>query len=443
MPPRPRQLLFLVFAVAILGSITFLKIGFPSDRFPSWAPIPKADPPKPPELPKHPIYKEVKTETAPPIVDNFPRAAKAKSPADLPDIPSWNRPRKHPKEQTTLYIGFTRNWRLLQQTVVGYITSGWPPEDIYIVENTGTMDSNKHNRLSLQNPFYLDHRRLTEVFKVNVLTTPTLLTFAQLQNFYLSDAINNNRTYYFWGHMDVCALSQEDAEPFRSLYDGAVHHLQEALEPSFADDGRWGIRFFAYDRLALVNVAAFVEIGGWDTMIPFYKTDCDMHERLTMAGFKQDDPKIGLIYDLGTSLDDLEVLYRRRSAPDEEPSEPTETTPLDRRVPLSSSIPSSEEEDTLSSPRWHALVRELDVMQVDKNSHEGGRNFWQVRQQGGKGEPFYRDPEGFEKAILMTIDHGGNVFAEKWGHRDCDIRNAGLGPGDAWKVEHDWDRPPG
>ena len=39
----------------------------------------------------------------------------------------------------------------------------------------------------------------------------------------------------------------------------------------------------------------------------------------------------------------------------------------------------------------------------------------------------------------MTIDHGRAVFAEKWGHRDCDISAIGLRPEDAWKVEHDWD----
>jgi hypothetical protein len=38
----------------------------------------------------------------------------------------------------------------------------------------------------------------------------------------------------------------------------------------------------------------------------------------------------------------------------------------------------------------------------------------------------------------MTIEHGKRVFAEKWGHRDCDIRAIGLMPEDAWKLEHDW-----
>jgi hypothetical protein len=40
--------------------------------------------------------------------------------------------------------------------------------------------------------------------------------------------------------------------------------------------------------------------------------------------------------------------------------------------------------------------------------------------------------------IRMTSDLGQSVYAEKWGHRDCDLRKVGLKLGDAWMVEHDW-----
>jgi hypothetical protein len=86
-------------------------------------------------------------------------------------------PNPHVKENTPLFIGFTRNWRLIQQVVVSYITSGWPAEDIYVVENTGVMDSDALGLLPLQNPFFLNHTRL-QMLGVNVLVTPTLLTFA-------------------------------------------------------------------------------------------------------------------------------------------------------------------------------------------------------------------------------------------------------------------------
>jgi len=67
-----------------------------------------------------------------------------------------------------LLIGFTRNWPQLLQCVVSYIAAGWPAEEIYVVENTGTMLSNKEGKLTLQNPFYLNHTQL-EMLGVNVI----------------------------------------------------------------------------------------------------------------------------------------------------------------------------------------------------------------------------------------------------------------------------------
>jgi hypothetical protein len=152
------------------------------------------------QSPTYPKYKPESKFKATPIVDNFPLAVAAQSSANLPSVPSWNLPKsKHPKENTPLFIGFTRNWRILQQVVVSYITAGWPASDIYVVENTGVMDSNEKGLLSLQNPFFLNHTRLN-MFGVNTLRTPTLLTFAQLQNFYLHHSIQEKWPTYFWSH---------------------------------------------------------------------------------------------------------------------------------------------------------------------------------------------------------------------------------------------------
>ena len=277
------------------------------------------DPP-PPELKPHPLYKPAKSDPIPPpLPEYFPLAASATSSADLPPVPSWNKPPEpHVPESTRLYIGFTRYWPLLQQVVVSYIAAGWPPEDIYVVENTGTFDANKNGLLTSQNPFYLDYHRLTSIFGVNVITMPSLQSFAQLQNFYLSEAINNNLTHYFWAHMDTVPMPHEDAQPYKSLYAIAVDTIRESFAPGFSKDektgkdGRWGIRFFAYDWLALVNVASYIEIGGWDTMIGYYGTDCDMHERLAMAGIQNPLADAGTVFDVPKSLPDLEVLYRRK-----------------------------------------------------------------------------------------------------------------------------------
>jgi hypothetical protein len=536
--------------------------------------VPSIRPPPPPaddkpKLKPHPLYKSKENNPIPPpLPEYFPLAASAKSPADLPPVPSWNKPpQPHVPEKTRLYIGFTRYWPLLQQVVISYITAGWPPEDIYVVENTGTFDANKNGLLTSQNPFYLDYHRLTKILGVNVMTTPSLQTFAQLQNLYLSEAINNNLSYYFWAHMDTVAQTHEDAKPYKSLYQIAVDTIRESVAPEFEQkEGRWAIRFFAYDWLALVNVAAYIEVGAWDSMIGYYGTDCDMHNRLGMKGLKTPLADAGKVYDVGKSLPDLEVLYRRKrkaatakreekitgstgdqgtkvvetgpdgsrkityknsgaktagSTSDEGTKEDktsnggvtqlannkteekitgstlddgkqavsvgedgkvtfggtTNTTAeadattvadqpatsiADKSVPSNSATPAAPdagktaaetpliatveankkylaetEEDLPGSDTWKKLQDTLEAMDQEKK-HDPYRNSWQLKQRGGQGEPFHYDADGWEKALQMTIEAGGRIMEEKWGHKGCDIVQAGLKEGDQWRVEHDW-----
>jgi hypothetical protein len=372
-------------------------------------PKPADDSPKPAPSP---VYKNATTKPpTKPIGEYFPLAAAAKSKSGLPPVPAWNKPpRKHVAEKTPLFIGFTRNWPLLQQVVVGYITAGWPPEDIIVVENTGVMDANEKGKLTLQNPFFLDHHRLKSIFGVQVMVTPVLYTFAQLQNLYLHEAIKNAWPYYLWSHMDVMPQSREDREPYRSLYQGVVNAIRETKEPGFARDskgreGRWGLRFFAYDWLTLMNTAALVEIGGWDPMISYYTSDCDLYERMRMLGLSTSTADIGNVWDMYESLPDLAVLYRVG--------------------------------DTKNSSKWHEMQEMLKGMQDDKNDGEQHpRNDWQFTQTGGQGEPFYRDPDGFAEALETTIQAGIAVYKAKWGKAPCDLRRVGLGIDDAWKVDH-------
>ncbi|KAL8968034.1 MAG: hypothetical protein Q9197_005100 [Variospora fuerteventurae] len=400
--------------------------------------------PKPPDPPKGPIFKDIHRKVVPPLPEYFPLAAKASSPADLPPVPSWNRPPKeHVPEATRLYIGFTRFWPLLQQAVVCYIAAGWPPEDIYVVENTGTMDANKRGLLTIQNPFYLDYHRLTAILGVNVVTTPSLQTFAQLQNFYLFEAINNNLTHYFWSHMDVAVHPHEDREPFQSLYMKAVDVVRETQKPDYLVDEsghkkEWAIQFFAYDWLALINVKAFADLGGWDTMIGYYGTDCDMYNRLSMNDYASPVQDAGMVYDVTNSLEDLEVLYRRRP----KKQEARDTRDI-KAGSYNSTIPSpnrayleSTEEDEKGAEGFKKLVATLEQIQQDKRDDKF-RNSWQLRQNGGEGEPYYYDPDGFEKALQMTIDLGRQIIDEKWGHKGCDIEAVGLKKGNQWRVEHD------
>ena len=127
-----------------------------------------------PPTPPRPVYKyatdrPLANRPFVSVTETFPMAAVAKSSTDLPSIPPLNSPPiTHVAEVTPLFIGFTKNWPLLQQTLVSFLTAGWPSDDIYVVENTGVMDANQQGRLGLQNPFYLDYARLTKVFGVHV-----------------------------------------------------------------------------------------------------------------------------------------------------------------------------------------------------------------------------------------------------------------------------------
>lgn len=314
---------------------------------------------------------------------------------------------------------------------------------------------------------------------------------------------------------------KHDYSDYESVYTKCLNAMRDVLtpDPITGKVSRWAMRFFSYDRLALVNVAAFIEVGGWDTLIPFYATDCDMHARLEMAKFEIKEVPAGLIYDVASSLDDLIVLYRKKGpetpeanfkdpnaieeelkttaeseaaaakvgfhgeeeikaekrdddkkesdamaekawekfAEGQQPpgavsSEPkasttssastsTSTSTVTPAVTTKASSTSNSawEEDDIFSPAFQKIMQVLDRMQGSKHENPRGRNTWQSRQIGGQGDPFYRDSEGFDIGIGMTIDHGRNVFAEKWGHRDCDIAAKGLMPEDAWRVEHDWD----
>ena len=350
-----------VFLPTLLIFITVLLLFFRASLVPHAAPPPEE---VKPEGEKHPVYKPPKPEKPPPIPEYFPLAASAKSPADLPPVPSWNKPPDpHVPEKTRLYIGFTRYWPLLQQVVISYITAGWPPEDIYVIENTGTFDANRRGLLSSSNPFYLDYHRLTKIFGVNVVTTPSLQTFAQLQNFYLSEAINSNHSYYFWGHMDVVAQTHEDIKPYRSLYQIAVDTIRESMAPDYGTDPetgerkQWAIRFFSYDWLAMVNVESYVKVGGWDTMIGYYGTDCDMHSRLAMNDLTMPVADAGQVFDVGRSLDDLEVLYRRKKKTGASKEKSEKTGKTEKKEPRDTGeIEDPKYKQDLNAPKVSAVV---------------------------------------------------------------------------------------
>jgi hypothetical protein len=314
--------------------------------------------------------------------------------------------------------------------------------------------------------------------------------------------------------IDHSSPAPENREPWENytLYENCVSSLREVTSPDPITGKvlQWANIFFSYDRLALLNVASYKSVGAWDTMIPFYMGDCDMHSRLTMGGYEILDRKAGLVYDVASSLDDLAVLYRQMSGPNgdikeaswEDPNiaeqlqdeaeeaarvaaEKGKGGPEKKEVgkerdvdveaakkkkeaelkakdtesqrkawalaalfvpqsspaslPISSNAQSSRELWTEDLPASKSYTDLLGRMQGSKGASSRGRNTWQARQSGGKGEPFYRDSAGFERGIQMTIEHGRAMYREKWGHRDCDIVQVGYRADDAWRVEHDWE----
>ncbi|ESZ92042.1 hypothetical protein SBOR_7572 [Sclerotinia borealis F-4128] len=355
------------------------------------SPGPRIQPPAVRARPPGPIHKQLlnieSSHESSQIADTFQYET-------LPDIPLWNKsPKEYVPERTPLFIGFTRNWPLLQQCILSYITAGWPADDTYVVDNTGTMKSNfipKPN-ITLQTPSYLNVDRVTNVFGVKVIFTPNLLTFAQLQNFYIYTALENDWENYFWSHMDVVVFSEEDLThaPLNQQRNPATSHK-----------------------------SLFVKMGGC------YSSDCDMYQRLGMAGIIMDTAEAGWVMDVGRTID-LNPLFRRKYSIDMPPTTAAEMNKL--------------AEDNMGGESFKRLINLVQKEAELKNNDQRERNSWQQRQSGGHGELFYRDPRGFEQALEILIRSGDEIYLEKWGHIGFDLRESGLKLDDAWMVEHDWE----
>ena len=146
-----------------------------------------------------------------------------------PHVASYNAPPSTKLRcQTPLFVAFTRNSEMLRQTILSYIAAGWPREDIIVVDNSGTLDANNEDLLSHNNPFFLDYKLFRSRYGVSILQTPTLLSFAQLMNFYLRISIAKRWQFFFWSHMDIVVLSDEDSQPYKSFYQRVQDILYDA-----------------------------------------------------------------------------------------------------------------------------------------------------------------------------------------------------------------------
>jgi hypothetical protein len=312
--------------------------------------------------------------------------------------------------RTPLLIPFTRNNAMLIQTVLSYIAAGWPREDIVVIDNSGTMDANPLQKLSSTNPFYLDYHTLRGRYGVSVLQAPTLLTFSQLQNFFLRLAIAYNWRFYFWSHMDVVVLSDETASPYYSFHQRVLSILADlrvsSLDAASASEREiWALKYFTYDWLTLINVGPWRTIGTWDSFIPYYTSDCDAYSRVPMHGFTTGDVRAGHIFDIPRPISHPETKF----FPGEKDSDRT----------------------LLNASRYQALLGELKALQDEK--HVGARNKWQSANTGGKGDPWTYDPEGFQKMWWATADFGRELYKKKWGTDECRLGDKGIKIEDAFK----------
>ncbi|KAK3317944.1 hypothetical protein B0H66DRAFT_555865 [Apodospora peruviana] len=491
---------------------------------------------RPPSTHAPPKYKPSPVYAPPPVTDPFPLLAT--STASPPPIPAYNVPRPDMHKEygidrpPPLYIGFTRQWPMLLQAVVSYITAGWPAEGIFVVENTGVHNSNRDGLLSIQNPFYLNHTTLHRL-GVNVVQTPVLLNFAQLQNFFLHQAIDGDYPQYFYSHQDVVVFSFEDGpedvrrkgdrdwqfydeddkreamfpaaagEPgYRTIYENCLRELRDTL----ARGERWGMRWFQYDHLTLVNREAFVAVGAYDAMIPYYHSDCDMNAKLEMDGWTTKFRRVGIINDISSVMTDLGAFYRlphivpnftdpnplplerenkikedkekaeKKKAEKEEQEkkakEEAEKKAKEAKEAATAAKKAVEEEkaanttttfiasehdrrdDSNTPPEGMSVAGEMPSdpiayfrvlnqvgLQMNYHKYRDGyraRNTWQVAQRGGFGEPFYYDGAGFGEAFEVLTGAGREVFARKWGTRQCNLVKAtALNLDDAWRVEKD------
>ncbi|EFQ34816.1 hypothetical protein CGRA01v4_01663 [Colletotrichum graminicola] len=433
-------------------------------------------PPEPPQNPEPrplteqtPRYKPAPTYTPPPVVDPFPLLANTAADVLPPPVPAHNLALSDIHETyglaapSPLFIGFTRQWPLLLQCVVSYITAGWPAGDIYVVENTGVQLANVRGQLTLQNPFYLNHNTLTRL-GVNVLRAPALLSFSQMQNMLLHEAHARGRPYYFYSHQDVLVYSfeagpddrhrpgdrpwdfyddadREDAlrpaaagtPGYRTLYENCLRDLNATL----ARGERWGFRWYQYDHLTLVNRDAMDAVGGSDSLIPYYATDCDMNARLAMNGWTMKHRRAGIINDVSSNLEDLAALYRvpgsKLKFVDPNPPAPA---PAGKGSGKRSDDKTADAAPSTNATYFRSLVNVgLEMTNYKYGDSDHARNSWQKSQRGGAGEPYYYDPEGFAEAFDVLVAAGRNVFELKWGRGGCDIAEGhGLKTGDQWRV---------
>ncbi|KAF3910736.1 hypothetical protein ABW21_db0209187 [Orbilia brochopaga] len=359
------------------------------------------------------------------------------------DIMRDARRRISQKQLTPLFVPFTRKADMVTQTVLSYIAAGWPREQIYVIDNSGTMDANPHGKLSAGNPFSLDYELLRGRYGVNIMRTPTLLNFAQLQNYVLEMAMAGGWEYYYWTRPDITVLGNEAAVPYLSFYENIVRSLLDVydradptgwtpemlaevarkerdpidlpqgeakarreLEVDYASGRPWGIVFHAFAGLTLMNVKAAADekmgVGAWDILIPYYGSDCDYYERLRLTGWAMLLRNAGVVFDVFKAAENVESLFFADDA----------------------------EHAQLQSDRYRNATAQLLELSVRKDRPAEGLK---TTFPAGRGEPWTYDPHGYDQGWWYMADVGRQIYQKKWGTDNCRPSWEGKELKDMWK----------
>lgn len=127
---------------------------------------------------------------------------------------------------------------------------------------------------------------------------PVPLTFAQTQNFMLKIAKERKVPFYLFMHSDAEAVP----DTVEKLYEMALHECATR---------KWGTIFTNYDALAAFNTAAMDAIGGWDHMLSWYASDCDVYHRLRLAGYPTLESHLPVTHEPSQTLKSDPVIRRQ------------------------------------------------------------------------------------------------------------------------------------
>lgn len=299
-----------------------------------------------------------------------------------------------------------------------------------------------------------------------------------------------DREWFFYDDQeksDILRPAAAGQKGYRTIYENCLRELNHTLE----NEKRWAFRWFQYDHLTLVNRGALDAVGGWDSLMPYYGSDCDMNARLEMDGWTMRHRRVGIINDVSTVLEDLAALYRdpkvvptfvdpnpipkeelekveqaqenEETDKDELTQEGEETKPAEQHSEKPAKTPTEKPEEKSTEKRdgesskgaggsgisqamdyFRTLLKVADDMgQYKYRSDNTARNSWQGSQHGGVGEPYYYNADGFGKSFWILAEAGREVFRQKWGHRGCDlVEETALKLEDQWRVKNDWEEDP-